>query len=164
VNSSVAFMIVCHNEIQQMALVNQRWADGVAGTMSRYVKGACKFDYYYYCCYYCGSTALCCTLAAFSVSGSYTHSVGLFGQGISPLQGLCLHTEQHKHKKTHTLQTCMPWVGFEPTISVFERAKTIHALNRPATVNGRKFDYQGNIPRLQFFDFNLEIVSIPYGS
>jgi hypothetical protein len=30
----------------------------------------------------------------------------------------------------------MPWVGFEPTIPVFERAKTIHALDRAATVIG----------------------------
>jgi hypothetical protein len=28
-------------------------------------------------------------------------------------------------------------VGFEPTIPVFERAKTIHALERAATVIGR---------------------------
>jgi hypothetical protein len=28
----------------------------------------------------------------------------------------------------------MPWVGFEPTTLVFERAKTIHALDRAATV------------------------------
>jgi hypothetical protein len=30
----------------------------------------------------------------------------------------------------------MPWVGFEPTIPAFERAKTIHALDRAATVTG----------------------------
>jgi hypothetical protein len=30
----------------------------------------------------------------------------------------------------------MPQVGFEPTIPVFERAKTIHAIDRPATVIG----------------------------
>jgi hypothetical protein len=28
----------------------------------------------------------------------------------------------------------MPWVGFEPTIPVFEWAKTVHALDRVATV------------------------------
>jgi hypothetical protein len=27
----------------------------------------------------------------------------------------------------------MPQVGFEPTIQVFERAKTVHALDRAAT-------------------------------
>jgi hypothetical protein len=30
----------------------------------------------------------------------------------------------------------MPQVGFEPTISVFERVKTVHALDRAATVIG----------------------------
>jgi hypothetical protein len=30
----------------------------------------------------------------------------------------------------------MPLVGFEPTTPVFERAKTIYALARPATVIG----------------------------
>jgi hypothetical protein len=33
----------------------------------------------------------------------------------------------------------MPWAGFEPTISVFERAKTFHALDRTATVIGQLF-------------------------
>jgi hypothetical protein len=33
-------------------------------------------------------------------------------------------------------QTSMPRVGFEPTIPAFERAKTIHALDRAATVIG----------------------------
>jgi hypothetical protein len=30
----------------------------------------------------------------------------------------------------------MPRVGFEPTIPVFERAKTVHALDRAVTVIG----------------------------
>jgi hypothetical protein len=32
----------------------------------------------------------------------------------------------------------MPWVGFEPTIPVFERAKKFYALDRAATVIGKK--------------------------
>jgi hypothetical protein len=32
----------------------------------------------------------------------------------------------------------MPRVGFEPKIPVFERAKTVHALDRAATVIGTK--------------------------
>jgi hypothetical protein len=32
----------------------------------------------------------------------------------------------------------MPWVGFEPTIPGSERAKTVHALERSATVTGRE--------------------------
>jgi hypothetical protein len=31
----------------------------------------------------------------------------------------------------------MPWVGFEATIPASERAKTVHALDRSATVTGR---------------------------
>jgi hypothetical protein len=45
---------------------------------------------------------------------------------------------RNKHR-----QTSMPWVGFEPTIPAFERVKTIHALNRAATVTG--FYSTGNI-------------------
>jgi hypothetical protein len=30
----------------------------------------------------------------------------------------------------------MPWVGFEPTIPESKRAKTVHALDRAATVTG----------------------------
>jgi hypothetical protein len=32
----------------------------------------------------------------------------------------------------------MPWVGFEPTIPASEWAKTVHALDRSATVTGVK--------------------------
>jgi hypothetical protein len=35
----------------------------------------------------------------------------------------------------------MPEVGFESAISVFERAKTVHALNNAATVIGPLRDY-----------------------
>jgi hypothetical protein len=55
------------------------------------------YDYYYYYYYY-GSKALCWALAAFSVTWSYTQSVGLLGRGISSSQGLYLHAEQHKHR------------------------------------------------------------------
>jgi hypothetical protein len=36
----------------------------------------------------------------------------------------------------------MPRVGFEPTITASERAKTVHALDRSATVtgNGEKYN------------------------
>jgi hypothetical protein len=40
-------------------------------------------------------------------------------------------TVQTQNKRT---QTSMPQLGFEPTILVFERAKTIHALDSAATV------------------------------
>jgi hypothetical protein len=32
----------------------------------------------------------------------------------------------------------MPWEGFETTIPVFEQAKTVHALDRAATVIGKQ--------------------------
>jgi hypothetical protein len=63
-----------------------------------------------------------------------TQSVGLLGRGISLSQGRYLHTEQYKHRIN--TQTYMPRVGFEPIIPVFERAKTVHAIDRAATVTG----------------------------
>jgi hypothetical protein len=49
--------------------------------------------------------------------------VGLLGRVISSSQGLYLNTGQHKHRiNTYTHQTSMPCVGFEPTISAFERS------------------------------------------
>jgi hypothetical protein len=42
----------------------------------------------------------------------------------------------HRTAQTHnkSTQTSMPQVGFEPTIPVFELAKTVHELDRAATV------------------------------
>jgi hypothetical protein len=39
----------------------------------------------------------------------YTQSVGLLGRGISPSQGLCLHTEQHKHRINTHRYPCLEW-------------------------------------------------------
>jgi hypothetical protein len=47
-----------------------------------------------------------------------------------PTQG----TTHTQNKRTH--QTSMPWVGFKPTILAPERAKTVYALDRTATVIG----------------------------
>jgi hypothetical protein len=69
----------------------------------------------------------------------HIQSVGVLGWGISPSQGRYLHTEQHKQNKN--TQTSMPRVGVEPTIKVFERAKTVHALDCAATVMGLSTDY-----------------------
>jgi hypothetical protein len=64
-------------------------------------------------------------------------TVGLFGRVISPSQGRYLNTGQHKHRiNAYTHQTSMPWVGFEPTIPATKRVKTVHALDRAATVTG----------------------------
>jgi hypothetical protein len=60
----------------------------------------------------------------------------------------------------------MPWLGFEPTIPVFERAKTVHALDRAATVIGKYM-------RVTNFSFSLKhdadryneyVASVNYGS
>jgi hypothetical protein len=58
----------------------------------------------------------------------HTQSVRILGRGISPSQIRYLHTEEHKQNKR--TQTSTPRVGFEPTIAVFERTKTVHTLDR----------------------------------
>jgi hypothetical protein len=47
-------------------------------------------------------------------------------------------TTQTQNKRT---QTSMSWVGFELTIPAFERAKTVHALYRVATMIGFQQNY-----------------------
>jgi hypothetical protein len=54
------------------------------------------------------------------------------GRRIIPSQGR-YRTTQTQNKRT---QTSMPWVAFEPTPPVFERAKPVHALDRAVTVIG----------------------------
>jgi hypothetical protein len=61
-------------------------------------------------------------------------SVGPIGRRISLSQGRYLHSTTQIQNKCR--QASMSWVGFEPTIPVFERAKTVHALDRTATVTG----------------------------
>jgi hypothetical protein len=55
-------------------------------------------------------------------------------------------TTQTQNKCTHT---SMPWLGFEPTIPVFQRAKRVHALDHAATVIGCRAIIQFN--SIQFF-------------
>jgi hypothetical protein len=65
------------------------------------------------------------------------HRVGLLGRMMGSSQGLYLNTGQHKQRiNTYTYHTSMPCVGFEPMIPDSERAKTVHALGRSATVIG----------------------------
>jgi hypothetical protein len=82
-----------------------------------------------------GSTALV-DLGRFFSFLIYTQSVGLLGRGISPSQGLYLHRITQTQNKR--IQISMPRVGFEPMIPVFERAKTVCALDSAATVIGTK--------------------------
>jgi hypothetical protein len=55
---------------------------------------------------------------------------------FGPSQGRYLHIGQEKQNK-HT-QISILKVGFKLTTSVFERAKTVHALDNAATVTGIK--------------------------
>jgi hypothetical protein len=52
-------------------------------------------------------------------------SVGLHRRGICPSQG-----RYHTQTQNKCRETSIPWVGFEPTIPVFERVTTVHALDR----------------------------------
>jgi hypothetical protein len=61
---------------------------------------------------------------------SYIQPVDLLGPGISPSQGR--YPNRTAQTQNESTQTSMPWMGFETTIPVFERAKTA----RPATVIG----------------------------
>jgi hypothetical protein len=62
------------------------------------------------------------------------HPVGLLGRRIGSLQGRYLTQTQNIRT-----QTSMPRLGFEPTIPVFERSKTVHVLDREAIVTGIVF-------------------------
>jgi hypothetical protein len=68
-------------------------------------------------------------------------SVGLLGRVISSSQGLYLYTNTENRTHIHKHQTSMPWVGFEPMIPASERVKTVHALDRLATVTGHQIAY-----------------------
>jgi hypothetical protein len=84
--------------------------------------------------YSCSSRMECRASVKISFLFSFlicTQSVGPLAWGISPSQGRYLTETQNKLK-----QASMPWLGFEPTISVFERAKIFHALDGAATVIG----------------------------
>jgi hypothetical protein len=59
-------------------------------------------------------------------------------RGISPSQGRYLHTGQHK--QSNRIQTSTPQLEFEPTTSMFQQTKTVHASDRAATVV-RKFTF-----------------------
>jgi hypothetical protein len=53
-----------------------------------------------------------------------------------------LRTTNIQNKRTHT---SIPRVGLEPAIPLFERAKTVHALDCEATVIGNYFLLSGEI-------------------
>jgi hypothetical protein len=84
--------------------------------------------------YIYGTTALVnlCRLFSFLI----LHTVGRTPRtGDEPVpRQLPTHTGQYKQNKR--TQTSAPRVGFEPTIPVFERAKTVHSLDRATIVIG----------------------------
>jgi hypothetical protein len=75
--------------------------------------------------------------------GRFFNFLILYTVGITPWTGdqpiarppPTHRTMQTQNKRT---QTSMPQVGVEPTIPAFERAKTVHALDRASTVIGVK--------------------------
>jgi hypothetical protein len=50
---------------------------------------------------------------------------------------ICTQDSTHKHNT----QTSIPRVGFEPPIPAFERVKTVHALDRTATLIAQFYMY-----------------------
>jgi hypothetical protein len=52
-----------------------------------------------------------------------------------------LSTRRTTQTRNKRAQTSMSWVEFEPKIPAFERSKTVHALDREATVIGRILTY-----------------------
>jgi hypothetical protein len=62
-------------------------------------------------------------------------------------------TTQTQNKHIHTHQTSIPCVGFELTIPASERAKTVHVLDRSATVTGICFEFHNFYRSVLISDF-----------
>jgi hypothetical protein len=89
---------------------------------------------------------------------NFSQTVGLLERVISPSQGLYLNTGQHKHRiNAYTHQISMPWAGFESAIPASGRAKTVHGLDRAATVTNST---QNNHTRLTE-NFECDTQSLP---
>jgi hypothetical protein len=56
------------------------------------------------------------------------------GGSVRNMAATCTHRTARTQNKR--IQSSMPEVGFEPTISMFEQVKTVHALDRAAAVIG----------------------------
>jgi hypothetical protein len=84
---------------------------------------------------------LCMVLQPFCGPLPHFQFLTLYTVGRTPWTGdqpvaRALPTRKTTRTQNKRIQTSMPQVGFEPTIPVFERAKTVHALDRAATVIG----------------------------
>jgi ribosomal protein L37AE/L43A len=73
-----------------------------------------------------------------SVSPSNLHSTNCSTLTIIYHLGLVQYASSGRSTKWTQSQISMPWVTFEPTIQVFEVAKSVHALDRAPTVIGRQ--------------------------
>jgi hypothetical protein len=76
----------------------------------------------------------------------------LYTVGTTPWTGdqpVARHLPTYRTTQTQNKrkQTPLPWVGFEPTIPAFERAKPVHALDCAATVIGPSEKYYNKIVR-----------------
>jgi hypothetical protein len=60
----------------------------------------------------------------------------LYAVGMAPWTGSSARRKAATYTQNKRTQTSMLPVGFDPTIPVFERAKTVHVLDRAATVIG----------------------------
>jgi hypothetical protein len=104
-------------------------------SLSVIVNRSCSLSRCAFCMSICCFTALSRTLAAFQFLNLF-YTVGRTSwTGDQPV-GRSLPT--HRTTQTHNKRTLisMSQVGFDPTIPTFERAKTVHALDRAATVVG----------------------------
>jgi hypothetical protein len=64
-------------------------------------------------------------------------SLRITGAGVrTVIRRVADYTAMLPHLQSKRRQTSIPLAGFEPTIPVFKRAKTFHALDRAATVTG----------------------------
>jgi hypothetical protein len=85
--------------------------------------------------FYYGSTALVAPWPLFRFLNLYTVGRTPWTGDQAVARPLSTHrTTQTQNKHTHTFMTP---VGFEPTIPMLELAKSVHALDRAATVIGR---------------------------
>jgi hypothetical protein len=84
------------------------------------------------------SAALCWSLAAsfhYLYLYLYLYTVGKTPWTGSSRRTAAAQTQNTNTERTHT-QISIPRLGFEPTTPVFERARTVRALGRAATVIG----------------------------
>jgi hypothetical protein len=88
---------------------------------------------------------VCVVRRSFQVNSGMLRRLGnymplsLYGEQLlwilpRPWQGHYLHKTTQTHNKS--TQTAMPREGFEPTMTLFQRAKTVYALDFMATVIG----------------------------